>query len=104
MDTRIFHKIEYDLKGHGRSHMALLAKFVLVIHISTDFDNKFVEYYYYEKIKVWLLRSHKITCVLYIERLGWFPDDIAYVIMETFVLVFLIYQSDGISKFQYIGT
>ena len=26
MNTQNFHKIEYDLKGHGRSQEALLAK------------------------------------------------------------------------------
>ena len=27
MNTQIFHKIKYDLKGHKRSHKNLLAKF-----------------------------------------------------------------------------
>ena len=30
MITKKFHKIEYDLKGHGRSHKALLASSTLI--------------------------------------------------------------------------
>ena len=29
MNTQSFHKIKYDLKGHGRSRKTLLAKFFL---------------------------------------------------------------------------
>ena len=44
MNTQILHKIEYDLKDHGRSHETLLAKFFLYLSLSTDFDKIFVEY------------------------------------------------------------
>ena len=37
MITQMFHVIEYDLKGNGRTHKALLAKFFL----AHSFINRF---------------------------------------------------------------
>ena len=44
MKDTLFFEDEYDLKGHERSHKANLSKFYQHIHLSTDFDKKFVEY------------------------------------------------------------
>ena len=40
MNTQIFQEIKYDLKGHGSSHEAFLAKFFPNIHLSTNFEKK----------------------------------------------------------------
>ena len=37
---REFHKIKYDLKGHGRSHKAILAQFFLALLFISLIKNK----------------------------------------------------------------
>ena len=37
MKTNFLHKIKYDLKGHGRSHKAFLAKFFIAHHLSNSY-------------------------------------------------------------------
>ena len=43
-----FHKDEYDLKGHERSHKARLANFFLAHSFLNQLSKYFVEYEYYE--------------------------------------------------------
>ena len=51
--TLIFHKVEYDLKGHERSHEAWLTQFFLpILFLSTDFDKDFFEYLHYGNANV----------------------------------------------------
>ena len=37
---QFLHKMKYDLRGHGRSHMGILDNNTLIIHLSTYFDKK----------------------------------------------------------------
>ena len=41
MNTHFFYRIQYDTKGHERSHKALLVKFFLAHSFVTEFDKKY---------------------------------------------------------------
>ena len=56
-EDTIFYQMKYDLRGHGRSHKALLTKH---IHLSTHFEKYFYEAtnfsVYVQRKKYWFLR------------------------------------------------
>ena len=84
MNTQIFHKVKYDLKGHRRSFQ--LNSFQH-IHFSTDFNKKNSEYKLYENVNFF-----KNEVLLSQFRFSDLITTFSYVLMETFVLVYYFMQ------------